>query len=423
MANVTQFLSANRLQVKEGIVPEWFSLDRILYKMQSDIFALSGRGTGGVLFGGPINAGANRIFGIVNTVTPTNDEVVSYGLAQSLYAPKVMQSALSALGLNPLNVQNLPGLLRDPQNAGIQVVAALPSQSLSSANLVVIYQNTLYRFDATTFPGKWKQITTTGIIPSGTRGAIPAASIAGVPYIETDLNALYLDNGTNYVLRLGFAIGTDATRTGLVVGANDNGLPFFVTDTNILWAVQAGAWSKLLISLTGGVTGILPVANGGSGAGAFTQGSVVFAGASGVYTQDNANLFWDGTNHRLGLGTVSPNVQLDQTGAHATRRFGVALANGANNDIAISTTGYMGITGPTAGFSISGFANGFDGRILRVTSEVAQVMTISNLAGSAAANQIITGTGADVVLSAIQGVTVQFIYNGTLSRWCLVRSI
>lgn len=39
-----------------------------------------------------------------------------------------------------------------------------------------------------------------------------------------------------------------------------------------------------------------------------TQGSVLFAGASGVLAQDNANLFWDDTNDALGIGTNSPNA-------------------------------------------------------------------------------------------------------------------
>lgn len=64
----------------------------------------------------------------------------------------------------------------------------------------------------------------------------------------------------------------------------------------------APSWGK--IGLTTHVSGILGVANGGTGAGAFTQGSVVFAGASGVYTEDNAGLFWDNTNNRLGIGMV-----------------------------------------------------------------------------------------------------------------------
>ncbi|KKN54817.1 hypothetical protein LCGC14_0588710, partial [marine sediment metagenome] len=36
-----------------------------------------------------------------------------------------------------------------------------------------------------------------------------------------------------------------------------------------------------------------------------TQGSVVFAGASGAISQDNSNLFWDDTNNRLGVGVNS----------------------------------------------------------------------------------------------------------------------
>ena len=36
-----------------------------------------------------------------------------------------------------------------------------------------------------------------------------------------------------------------------------------------------------------------------------TQGSVVFAGASGILSQDNSNLFWDATNDRLGIGINS----------------------------------------------------------------------------------------------------------------------
>jgi hypothetical protein len=42
-----------------------------------------------------------------------------------------------------------------------------------------------------------------------------------------------------------------------------------------------------------------------------TAGSVLFAGTSGVLQQDNANLFWDDTNNRLGIGTASPASTLD----------------------------------------------------------------------------------------------------------------
>lgn len=69
------------------------------------------------------------------------------------------------------------------------------------------------------------------------------------------------------------------------------------------------------IGLTTHVSGTLPVANGGTGtATGFTTGSVVFAAASGVYAQDNAQFFWDDTNNRLGIGTASPSTKLDVNG-------------------------------------------------------------------------------------------------------------
>jgi hypothetical protein len=68
------------------------------------------------------------------------------------------------------------------------------------------------------------------------------------------------------------------------------------------------------LPLTTGVTGTLPVANGGTNASTFTEGSVVFAGASGTYTQDNSSLFYNNTNDRLGIGTISPTEKLSING-------------------------------------------------------------------------------------------------------------
>lgn len=55
-------------------------------------------------------------------------------------------------------------------------------------------------------------------------------------------------------------------------------------------------------------SGILAIAMGGTGTStAFTQGSVVFAGASGVYSQDNANFNYDNTNHVLNIDKLAVN--------------------------------------------------------------------------------------------------------------------
>lgn len=60
-------------------------------------------------------------------------------------------------------------------------------------------------------------------------------------------------------------------------------------------------------------SGLLAIARGGTGTGtALSQGSVVFAGALGVYSQDNGNLFWDAVNRRLGIQVgTTPLASLD----------------------------------------------------------------------------------------------------------------
>lgn len=73
----------------------------------------------------------------------------------------------------------------------------------------------------------------------------------------------------------------------------------------------AGTHSGTVVSL-----GTLGVLGGGTGTGTqFTSGSVVFADGSGVYSQDNANLFYDSTNKYLGIGTSSPDARLKSYGA------------------------------------------------------------------------------------------------------------
>lgn len=94
----------------------------------------------------------------------------------------------------------------------------------------------------------------------------------------------------------------------------------------------APAWGK--VDLTAAVTGTLPVGSGGTGtATAFTAGSVVFAGASGVYAQDNANFFWDDTNNRLGVGNAAPACAVDVTGGIQTSRTGVTSPAATDGNI------------------------------------------------------------------------------------------
>ncbi len=81
-----------------------------------------------------------------------------------------------------------------------------------------------------------------------------------------------------------------------------------ITANGLIKRTGAGTWAGAqTVGLTTEVTGVLPPANGGSGTAVqFTTGALVYAGASGVYTQDPTNLFFNDGSKRLGLRTNSP---------------------------------------------------------------------------------------------------------------------
>ena len=109
----------------------------------------------------------------------------------------------------------------------------------------------------------------------------------------------------------------------------------------------APSWGK--IGLTTHVSGTLPVANGGTGTTtAFTAGSVVFAGASGVYSQDNSNLFWDDSNNRLGVGTATPVSSIETNGtitAPTLAATNLKHASSASNNIVLDNSGNTAVGG------------------------------------------------------------------------------
>ena len=74
------------------------------------------------------------------------------------------------------------------------------------------------------------------------------------------------------------------------------GLLVFVNNDSSFYYYD-GAWKKLITD------------------GAFTQGSVIFAGAGGKLSEKNSSFFYDSTNSRLGIGTSSPQGMAHLNGA------------------------------------------------------------------------------------------------------------
>ena len=81
-----------------------------------------------------------------------------------------------------------------------------------------------------------------------------------------------------------------------------------------------------------------------------TQGSVLFAGASSVLAQDNANFFWDATNHYLGIGTATPSASLEINNASVPA---VVIQTNSNKHSYIKIVGQSPAAGYVPGIVLS----------------------------------------------------------------------
>ncbi len=87
--------------------------------------------------------------------------------------------------------------------------------------------------------------------------------------------------------------GTGGALATLSYSSSNNGQCLVVTAGAPVW----GSCASGSMSIGGSITSA-------------TQGSILFAGASGVLAQDNANFFWDDSLNYLGVGTAAPAAPL-----------------------------------------------------------------------------------------------------------------
>ena len=241
----------------------------------------------------------------------------------------------------------------------------------------------------------------TPLLSSG--GTTPNLSITA----GTASGELLTWNGSAWVAA---APATSGTVTSVTLAASTTGL-----------TISGAASQTITSSGTFTLGGTLAVGNGGTGTStAFTAGSVVFAGASGVYTQDNANLFWDNTNDRLGIGIAVPTASLHVAGTvlaknatNSTSAFDVQNAAAASQ-LRIDTTNgklfFAGVaTTNTETFNIGtsgtdpAFAIASGGRIHRYDGSQptdGQILIGTTAGGNFAKSTITAGTGISVTNGA-----------------------
>lgn len=143
--------------------------------------------------------------------------------------------------------------------------------------------------DVTTGPGSGSQVATiaAGVVNNAKIAA--AAAIAFSKLAALPSTNILVGNASNVATAV--AISGDATlsNAGALTVA-----PLAITNAKI---------ANATLNLTTKVTGILPTANGGTGASAWTTGSIPFLSSGTTFAQNNNKLFWDNTNQRFYIGT------------------------------------------------------------------------------------------------------------------------
>lgn len=172
--------------------------------------------------------------------------------------------------------------------------------SLKSSDTTGVSQLLLRTFDDSLGSGGYFILKSTGSAFSGTEGAGKTRS------------ALYADAGF-----LGLTVGANASPNAMLDVRGDifSTGSLGATGSRLVkgWFVDLQVTNAIAGSVTGNAAGLsatLVTASGGTNKTSWTAGSIPYLTSSSAFAEDNANFFWDGSNHRLGVGTASPSLKL-----------------------------------------------------------------------------------------------------------------
>ncbi len=171
-------------------------------------------------------------------------------------------------------------------------------------------------------------------------GTVALGNAAG----DTVTVAGRLDLGA-HAANIGLNIPTSAGVPSGVTGTAEGDIVWDATN-NTLYLYDGASFAQI-----NGAIGIGNTVSSG------TSGSILYVNGSGQLAQENANLFWDDTNNRLGLNDTTPSYTLDINGTFRTTGAAlfdgtVALGNAAGDTVTVAGRLDLGVHAANIGLNI-----------------------------------------------------------------------
>lgn len=386
------------------------------------VIAQASTSTSGYLSSTDWNTFNNKGSGTVTSVTGTSPVVSSGGATPAISMPAATTSVSGYLTSTDWNTFNNKGsgtvtsvTATSPvtSTGGTTPVIAMPAATGSvDGYLTSTDWNTFNsKQPAGTYVTSISVASSNGLAGTSSGGATPSltlstsvtgllkgngtaisAAVSGTDYAPaTSGTSILYGNGAGGFSNVTVGSGLSFTGGTLASTSGGGSVTSVTLDTGSTGLTVSGGTTQTITgSGTFSVAGTLGVGYGGTGtATAFTAGSVVFAGASGVYTQDNANLFWDDTNNRLGIGTASPSTNgaltVSSAGASnyitvnagsvssliGTDSNGLVLSSLGSNNLLLQTSGTERIRINSTGLTTLASGSGLSVSATAVTSPAA----------------------------------------------------
>lgn len=215
-------------------------------------------------------------------------------------------------------------------------------------------------------------LSDSGLIDGNARLGVKKNSAASVTGTRRTLNLI---EGSNVTLTVAddsvdeevdvtiaaAAAPTDATYVTLSTNSTLSGERVLTGTSNQITITDNGAGSTVVLSTPQNIHTAASPTFAGLTLSGLTAGSIVFAGTSGVISQDNANLFWNDSTNRLGIG-ASPNtvpLEIEGTGDFMLfLRDDSNVAHGMTSQVPTSVYFALGKgSGGSGGAFIRGFSD------------------------------------------------------------------